>query len=145
MPPAHVSYVLVQSEWYTAQAEGTLMTGDYDKMMSVKPDEVVFNGIAFQYNHHPLTAKVGQRVRLYVINAGPNLASAFHIIGGMFAVVYPDGDTAHSLNGVSTYPIAPGQGVVFDAIIPHPGKYPIVDHNMRDMMIGAAGELHVTP
>jgi hypothetical protein len=35
--------------------------------------------------------------------------------------------------------------VVFDAIIPHPGKYPIVDHNMRDMMIGAAGELHVTP
>src|SRR5438067_1310840 len=47
--------------------------------------------------------------------------------------------------GVSTYPIAPGQGVVFDAIIPQPGKYPIVNHNMRDMMIGAAGELQVTP
>ena len=47
------------------------MTGDYDKMMSVKPDEVVFNGVAFQYNDHPLTAKVGQRVRLYVIDAGP--------------------------------------------------------------------------
>ena len=91
LPPADVSYVLVQSEWYTAQAEGTLMTGDYDKMMSVRPDEVVFNGIAFQYNDHPLTAKVGQRVRLYVINAGPNLGSAFHIIGGMFAAVYPDG------------------------------------------------------
>ena len=37
------------------------------------------------------------------------------------------------------------QGVIFDAVIPHPGKYPIVDHNMRDMMIGAAGELRVTP
>jgi nitrite reductase (NO-forming) len=145
LPPADVSYVLVQSEWYAAQAEGTLMTGDYDKMMSVRPDEVVFNGIAFQYNGHPLTAKVGQRVRLYVINAGPNLGSAFHIIGGMFAAVYPDADAKHALTGVSTYPIAPGQGVVFDAIIPHPGKYPIVDHNMRDMMIGAACELEVTP
>ena len=145
LPPADVSYVLVQSEWYTAQAEGTLMTGDYDKMMTIRPDEVVFNGIAFQYKDHPLMARVGQRVRLYVINAGPNLASSFHIIGGMFAVVYPDADAKHALSGVSTYPIAPGQGVIFDAIMPHPGKYPIVDHSMRDMMIGAGGELEVTP
>jgi nitrite reductase (NO-forming) len=145
LPPADVSYVLVQSEWYTVQAEGTLMTGDYDKMMSVRPDEVVFNGIAFQYNDHPLTAKVGQRVRLYVINAGPNLGSAFHIIGGMFDAVYPDADAKHALRGVSTYPIAPGQGVIFDAIMAQPGKYPIVNHIMRDMMIGAAGELEVTP
>lgn len=145
LPPADVSYVLVESEWYTAQAEGTLMTGDYNKMLSMTPDEVVFNGIAFQYNDHPLTAKVGQRVRLYVIDAGPNLASAFHIIGGMFAAVYPDGDAKHALSGVSTYPIAPGQGVVFDAIISQPGKYPIVDHSMRNMTIGAAGQLHVAP
>jgi nitrite reductase (NO-forming) len=145
LPPADVSYVLVQSEWYTAQAEGTLMVGDYDKMMTVRPDEVVFNGIAFQYNDHPLTAKVGQRVRLYVIDAGPNLGSAFHIIGGMFAAVYPDGDAKHALSGVSTYPIAPGQGVIFDAVMSQPGKYPIVDHSMRDMTIGAAGLLSVTP
>jgi hypothetical protein len=26
-----------------------------------------------------------------------------------------------------------------------PGKYPIVDHSMRDMMIGAVGLLNVTP
>ncbi|MGH8092495.1 MAG: hypothetical protein ACREIF_03350 [Chthoniobacterales bacterium] len=121
------------------------MAGDYDKMMAVRPDEVVFNGIAFQYNDHPLTAKVGQRVRFYVVDAGPNLASAFHIIGGMFAAVYPDGDAKHALNGVSTYPIAPGQGVILDAIMPHSGKYPIVDHSMRAMTIGAAGGLEVKP
>jgi nitrite reductase (NO-forming) len=145
LPPADVSYVLVESEWYTAQAEGTLMTGDYNKMLSVTPDEVVFNGIAFQYTDHPLTAKVGQRVRLYIIDAGPNLGSAFHIIGGMFAAVYPDADPKHALSGVSTYPIAPGQGVIFDAIMSQPGKYPIVDHSMRNMEIGATGQLHVTP
>jgi nitrite reductase (NO-forming) len=144
LPPADVSYVLVQSEWYTQQVSGTQMSGDYEKMMNVTPDEVVFNGVAFQYNGHPLTAKVGQRVRLYVVDAGPNLPSAFHIIGGMFAAVYPDGDASHALTGVSTYPIAPGQGVVIDTIMQQPGKYPIVDHSMRDMMIGAAGLLNVT-
>lgn len=144
LPAADVSYVLVQSEWYTQQVSGTQMSGDYQKMMNVTPDEVVFNGIAFQYNFHPLTAKVGQRVRLYVIDAGPNLPSSFHIIGGMFAAVYPDGDANHALTGVSTYPISPGQGVVFDAIMQQSGKYPIVDHSMRDMMIGAVGLLNVT-
>jgi nitrite reductase (NO-forming) len=145
LPPADVSYVLVESEWYTQQVEGTLLAGDYNKMLAVTPDEIVFNGVAFQYNQHPLTAKVGQRVRLYVVAAGPNLGSAFHIIGGMFAAVYPDADANHALTAVSTYPIAPGQGVIFDAIMSEPGKYPIVDHSMRAMTIGAAGELEVTP
>jgi nitrite reductase (NO-forming) len=44
-----------------------------------------------------------------------------------------------------TYPIAPGQGIVVDAIMSQPGKYPIVDHSMRNMAIGAAGQLQVTP
>ncbi|MGE5212484.1 MAG: multicopper oxidase domain-containing protein [Nitrospirota bacterium] len=144
LPPADISYVLVQSEWYTQQVSGTQMSGDYQKMMNVTPDEVVFNGIASQYTNHPLTAKVGQRIRLYVVDAGPNLSSSFHIIGGMFAAVYPDGDASHALTGVSTYLIGPGQGVVFDAIMQQPGKYPIVDHSMRDMMIGATGLLSVT-
>ena len=121
------------------------MTGDYNKMIAVTPDEVVFNGIAFQYKDNPLQAKVGQRVRLYFVDAGPNLYSAFHIIGGMFAAVYPDADASHSLTGVSFYTVAPGQGVVFDAIMPHPGKYPIVDHSMRNMEIGAVGLLEITP
>jgi nitrite reductase (NO-forming) len=63
----------------------------------------------------------------------------------MFAAVYPDGDAKHALTGVSTYPIAPGQRVIFDAILSQPGKYPIVDHSMRNMAIGAVGELKVTP
>ena len=145
LPPADVSYVIVQSEWYTQQVSGHLMTGDYQKMLNGPPDEVVFNGVAFQYRDHPLPAKVGQRVRLYVIDAGPNLPSAFHIIGGMFIAVYPDADAAHALSGVSTYPIAPGQGAIFDAIIQQPGRYPFVDHSMRDMMIGAVGVLDVSP
>jgi nitrite reductase (NO-forming) len=144
LPVADQNYVIVQGEWYTQQVSGTLMSGDYQKMLSVAPDEVVFNGVAFQYKDHPLPAKIGQRVRLYVVDAGPNLPSAFHIIGGMFAAVYPDADMNHALSGVSTYAIAPGQGAILDAIISQPGQYPFVDHSMRDMMIGAMGLLNVT-
>ncbi|HSB81972.1 MAG TPA: multicopper oxidase domain-containing protein, partial [Candidatus Methylomirabilis sp.] len=145
LPPADASYVLVQGEWYTQQVRGSLMAGSFAKMAAATPDEVVFNGVAFKYRDHPLPAKVGQRTRLYVVDAGPNLPSALHVIGAMFAAVYPDGDPAHALTGVSTYPLAPGQGAVFDLVIPEPGKYTIVDHSMRDMMLGAAGTLEVTP
>ncbi len=135
----------VQSEWYTQQAQGNAMTGDFTKMLAATPDEVVFNGVAFQYRDHPLPAKAGQRIRLYVVDAGPNLPGAFHVIGGIFQAVYPDGDPVHALAGVSTYEIAPGQGVVFDLTIPQPGQYSFVDHSMRDMQMGAVGVLDVTP
>jgi nitrite reductase (NO-forming) len=145
LPPADESYVLVQGEWYTSQAEGTVMTGNWAKMLAATPDEVVFNGTAFQYRDHPLLAHAGKRVRLYVVNAGPNLTSAFHVIGAIFSAVYPDGDPEHALSGVSVYPVAPGQGVIFDLIIPQSGRYPFVDHSMRDMQIGAVGTLNVMP
>lgn len=139
LPAADASYVLVQSEWYTQQAQDKLMGGDFSKMQAANPDEVVFNGKAFQYKDHPLAARVGQRVRLYVVNAGPNLPSAFHVIGGMFQAVYPDANPAHAQNGVSTWTIAPGQGVIFDITFGQAGKYPFVDHSMRSMQIGAVG------
>ncbi|ACB74307.1 multicopper oxidase domain-containing protein [Opitutus terrae] len=145
LPPADVSYVLLESEWYTQHAGGTVMNGDYAKMLAGTPDEMVFNGEAFQYNDQPLTARTGQRVRWYVLNAGPNRTSAFHVIGSMFAAVYPDGDAAHALTGVSTYVIGPGQGVVLDTIMRESGDYPFVDHSMRAMTMGAVGTLRVGP
>jgi len=135
---------LVQSEWYTQQASSTTFTYDYNKMMAGTPDEVVFNGAANQYMDHPLSVKAGQLVRLYVLDAGPEEWSAFHVIGGIFQVVYADGTTADAEHGVSTYTIAPGEGVVFDITFSAPGKYTFVDHNMRDMVMGAAGAINVT-
>ena len=52
---------------------------------------------------------------------------------------------SQALTGVSTYSVAPGQGVIFDLVIQQAGKYSFVDHSMRDMMMGAAGVINVTP
>ncbi len=145
LPPADASYVLVESEWYTQQVSGRVLTGNFDKMLAGTPDEMVFNGEAFQYNDQPLRAKVGRRVRLYVVDAGPSFTTAFHVIGAIFDAVYPDGNTEHALTGVSTYPIAPGQGAIFDVTLREPGDYPFVDHSMRAMAIGAVGTLKAVP
>lgn len=145
MPPADVSYVIVQSEWYTQQVKGNLLTGNFEKMLAVAPDEVVFNGVAFQYKDHPLEAKVGQRVRIYFLDAGPNLTSSFHVIGAIFDKVYPGGDLSQSFSGVSTYTVAPGQGMIFDVIFQQPGEYVLVDHSMRAAFLGAQGFIKVTP
>jgi nitrite reductase (NO-forming) len=143
LPPVSESYVLVQGEWYTQQVSGTLMGADYQKMLNERPDEVVFNGAAFQYRDHPLRGTPGGRVRLYFVNAGPNIWSSFHVIGAIYDRVYPDGDPAHALTGVSSYTVGPGDGAVFDLVIDEPGRYPFVDHDMAHAMIGAQGILAV--
>lgn len=143
LPPAAESFVLEQSEWYTQQVAGNLMGPDYQKMLAERPDEVVFNGVAFQYREHPLVATAGKRIRIYFVDAGPNLWTSFHVIGSMFDKVYPDGDPAHALSDVSTYTIGPGAGAIFDLVIPKPGKYAFVDHDMAHLMIGAVGVLDV--
>jgi len=143
LPPAAESYVIVQSEWYTQQISGKLMGPDFQKMKDERPDEVVFNGVAFQYKDHPLTAAPGKLVRIYFVNAGPDLWSSFHVIGGIFDKVYPGGDAADAVSGVSTYTVGPGAGAVFDITLDQPGNYVFVDHDMAHAIIGAQGVLRV--
>ncbi len=145
LPPADESYVISQSEWYTQQASGHLMAANYDRMLAERPDEVVFNGVAFQYRDRPLVAIAGDRIRIYFVDVGPNLWTSFHVIGSMFTKVYPDGDAAHALSNVSTYTVGPGAGAIFDVVIPKPGKYAFVDHDMAHIMVGALGIIEVRP
>ncbi|QOJ32678.1 MAG: multicopper oxidase domain-containing protein [Gammaproteobacteria bacterium] len=143
LPKVDAEYVLVQSEWYTQHVSGSSMMADYRKMVTDQADLVVFNGIAFQYRDNPLPVKVGETVRIHLVNAGPNRWSSFHVIGGIFDRVYPHGDMQHVLTNVSAYSVGPGQGSTFDIRFTEPGMYPFMDHNMRNMMLGAEGMFDV--
>ena len=138
-------YALVQSEFYTNQIPDGSYSVDVTKMMSNIPDYVVFNGYADQYKDTPLTAKVGQRVRLFILNAGPSQFSAFHVIGALFSDVYIDGNPANHMVGNQTITIPPGGGVVVEMVIPAAGLYPFVTHSFSDASKGAMGVLKVTP
>ena len=136
-------YVLVQSEFYTQKmADGTYQL-DGNAMMSAAPTYTVFNGYVAQYKDHPLTAKVGQKVRLFIMNAGPSHFSAFHIIGAIFSDYYVDGNPANHMVGNQTITVPPGGGAVVELTIPGAGAYPFVTHSFSDMDKGAVGVLKV--
>ena len=89
MPRVDREYLMVQSEMFLGAPSGD---ADADKVAADKPDLVVFNGYARQYDHAPLTARVGERVRIWVLTAGPNRGTAFHVVGGQFDTVWSEGD-----------------------------------------------------
>ncbi len=138
------SYVLVQSELYLGEQGGLV---DPDKVAAEQPDAVVFNGYTNQYDHRPLTARVGERVRVWVLDAGPNRPSSFHVVGGQFDAVYAEGAyllRRGSPGGAQTLGLQPAQGGFVELTFPEPGHYPFVSHIMVDAERGAHGLFEVT-
>ncbi|HLG64894.1 MAG TPA: multicopper oxidase domain-containing protein [Ktedonosporobacter sp.] len=138
-------YALVQSEFYTASNPDGTYSVDSNKMMSGIPDYVVFNGYVNQYEDAPLMAKAGQKIRLFILNAGPTQFSAFHVIGAIFSDTYIDGNPANHMVGNQTVTIPPGGGVMVELTMPESGLYPFVTHAFANASKGAVGVLKVTP
>jgi nitrite reductase (NO-forming) len=136
-------YVLVQSEFYLKEGDGGLWQSDLARAQAVQPDFVVFNGAANQYQQETLKASPGELIRLHVMNAGPTLFSAFHVIGAIFDKVYIEGNPANELRGIQTWTIPPGGGATFELIIPEAGQYPFVTHSFAYTGLGAVGLLEV--
>ena len=143
LPKADHEYVLVQSEYYLTMDSKGLYQTDYTKAALGNPDYVVFNGFANQYAAAPLTANPGERIRLYVMNAGPSTTSAFHVIGALFDKIYPGNNPKNVINGEQTYSIPPGGGATFDLVIPDKGLYPFVTHSFASTGKGALGLINV--
>ena len=141
-------FVLVQSEFYAKPgADSTTMDADWPAEQAKNAAYVVFNGRAGQYKNTPLRVNVGDRVRFFVVNAGPNFTSDFHVVGAVFDRVYPDANPAHALEGVQTYAIPAGGGAVFETVFERDGSgeglYPFVTHSFADAEKGAVGIIQV--
>ena len=119
--------------------------GDLDRVLSAHPQYVVFNGVADQYKTAPLVVRPNEPFRLWVVNAGPTLTNAFHVIGTMFDKTYPTGNPANALYGLQTWNIAPGDGAMFELKIPDAGLYPFVTHAFAYTGLGAVGLIDVDP
>jgi len=146
-PPAR-EFVLVQSEFYTQRAPGTdssVHALDWQKLLGLAPDYVTFNGRGAQYATAPLHVKPGEPLRLYVVNAGPNRISAFHVVGAIFDRAYLDGSPSATLNGVQTVDVPVGGGAIFELRLAEPGDYPFVTHAFADATKGAVGVLRAKP
>lgn len=146
---ADKEFVLVQSEFYPKAAADSAppQEGDWAAMLDNRAGYVVFNGRANQYTAAPLQVDPGDRVRLFVLNAGPNRASAFHVVGTIFDAVYPGGQTGEVIHGVQTYQVPAGGGAVFETVFGRgpeaEGNYAFVTHAFADASKGAVGLIRV--
>ncbi|HXN07601.1 MAG TPA: nitrite reductase, copper-containing, partial [Nitrospiria bacterium] len=109
-----------------------------------QPHYVVFNGrVGSLTGDNKLKAKVGDTVRLYVGNGGPNLVSSFHVIGEIFDKVYPEGAMGSAPNqNVQTTLIPAGGSAIVEMHLDVPATYLLVDHSIfRVFEKGAVGML----
>lgn len=143
LPPVDHTYALVQSELYLGPPG---QTGDYAKMLAGDDDAVVFNNYYDQYTYAPLEVEAGDRIRIWVLDAGPNEISSFHVIGNQFDTVYKEG--AYLLQagrdgggGSQTLSLAPAQGGFVEFTIPEKGKYSFLSHKLNDADRGALGTI----
>ncbi len=141
--PKAREFAFVQSEFYltpTPAGDGTRSL-QWEKLLSLAPDHIVFNGRADQYASHPIEVSPNELIRLYVVNAGPNRISSFHVVGGIFERVYSGGSEASAGVSVQTVNIPVGGGSVFQLRLREPGDYPFVTHAFADATKGAVGVL----
>ncbi len=138
--PGAKEFVLVQSEFYLGPPHGadSVRSMNWDRVLNLSPDYVVFNGVASRYATHPIEVKVGALLRLYVVNAGPNRISSFHVVGAIFDRVYADG-FGRPFEGMQTWDVPVGGGAIFDVRLSEPGLYPFVTHAFADATKGAVG------
>ena len=141
--PEAREFVLVQSEYYLGDTQGGIQNFDFRKMSATLPDYVVFNGRPDQYITEPLRVRRGERVRFYVVSAGPTHPCNFHVVGEQFDTVYLGAPPQTPLRGVQTFAVPPGGGMVFDLVADIPGEFPFVNHGFGHGQKGSIGFLLV--
>ena len=148
LPKVDREFYVMQSEFYTHGKFGEkgLQTLDMEKGIEERPSYVVFNGaVGSLTGDKALQAKVGERVRLFIGNGGPNLVSSFHVIGEVFDNVYAEGGTLPSQHNVQTTLVPAGGSAIVEFGVEKQGDLILVDHSIfRAFNKGALGMLHVS-
>jgi nitrite reductase (NO-forming) len=135
-------FFFVQGEWYlgTQHRPASLTKAS---SAAPAPDFVVFNGIANQYQDHPIQVETGRRVRAFILDAGPNIDSSFHVEGTIFDRVIKEGIELAVGNegswGSQAVDLSPAQGAIVEFTMLEDGLYPIVTHAFNFVGRGAIG------
>ncbi|AQQ51956.1 multicopper oxidase domain-containing protein [Planococcus lenghuensis] len=140
-------FVMIQNEWY-----------DYNNLEDFangEPSQVVFstkalnegdrntNGDTFSLKDEPLTANVGEKIRIYINNMGPNEVSSFHVVGTVLDDIYIDGNPENHMTGMQTILLPASGGAVVEFTVTEAGDYPIVTHQFNHASKGAVAVLRV--
>ncbi len=144
LPPVDKEFYVLQSDFYTKESKDGILEFDHKKGSAEHPTYVVYNGMAGSLVKNPLTAKVGDKIRIFFGNAGPNLVASWHIIGEIFDKVWSEGSlTTPPMENVQTTLVPAAGSSIAEFVVEVPGTYISVDHSIFRIEKGALGLLKV--
>jgi nitrite reductase (NO-forming) len=142
LDPVDQEFAFVQNEWYLG-AQGEPASLEKASAAAPAPDYVTFNGVANQYLDNPIAIDTGERVRVFVLDAGPSIDSSFHIVGTIFDRVIKEGVELEVGNegswGAQAVDLSPAQGAIVEFTMAEDGLYPMVTHAFNFVGRGALG------
>ena len=161
LPEVDREYLLVQNETYLTVPsgdqpdlpEGVNAVVDPAGIAAGTPSLTMFNGHATQYMHEKLPVRTGERVRIWVLAAGPSKGTSFHVVGGQFDTVYKEGayllspsspGNPSGTGGAQALDLTPAQGGFVEMSFPEAGTYTFVNHSFAEAERGARGQIEVT-
>lgn len=134
LPPAR-EVAILQGGIFGEPGEDGVIHGDTQKMAKNDPYTLTFNG---RMEHDAVTAKPGERIRVWFVNAGPGFSSP-HVMGTLFDRFSASGNPANAERDVQTGLVPAGGGAMFEFRLPEKGMYMLVDHdNLRFLNYGFA-------
>lgn len=148
LPTVDQEWYIVQSEYYTTDGgDGQPAIEDRAALSSEDPTHVVFNGaVGAIAGDNALQMAVGERARIYFVNAGLNLISSFHPIGSHWDRVYQEAALLNPpLRGSQTTLVPAGGGTVVEMVGQVPQTVVLVDHALsRAFDKGAIGQVVIS-
>lgn len=148
LPPVDHEYYVMQGEIYTGAPMGKPGFQQFSaaKLMAETPEYFVLNGaVGALVAEHPMPAKVGETVRVFFGNAGPNQTASMHVVGEIFTRVYELGSlTSSPLSGIQTAGVPPGAAAILEFAAKQPGKFGLMDHAIARMAKGDMAVFDVT-
>ncbi len=137
-------YLLVASEMFLGPTD---VGADAQRVTDRRYDLTAFNFYPNQYDLAPIEHKVGDTVRVWLLNAGPDQSLSFHVVGDVFDTVFTEGrytirDARDT--GSQAVDISVAQGGFVELTFNEPGSYAFVNHQMTDAEKGQHGFFTVT-
>jgi nitrite reductase (NO-forming) len=128
---------------------------DFESMADESPTYVVLNGEKYAWaaaRYGPLEVEQGERVRVFLVDGGPNVSSNFHPIGNVWSEAYRDGGLPedgdfgeYADKNIQTMKVPPGSCMIGEMETPVPERIKLVDHALsRVARKGLLAEVDVT-
>ena len=140
LPHVDHEFYIMQGEIYTAAPKGKAGLQQFSdaRLMEETPEYFVFNGaVDALTKKHPMHTNVGETLRVFFGDAGPNETSSLHVVGEIFTRDYELGSlTSPPLTGIQTASIPPGSAAILEFTTSTPGQFTMMDHAMARMAKG---------